>query len=68
MRLKIDATIEYVLRDRRLRLTNRDLTRRLPYNTYLHEGLPPGPISNPGLESLQAALAPDDTVVHSTMC
>jgi UPF0755 protein len=61
MRLKIDATIEYVLRDRRLRLTNRDLYTKTPYNTYLHEGLPPGPISNPGLKSLQAAVAPART-------
>lgn len=29
------------------------------YNTYLHAGLPPGPICNPGLESLQAVLSPD---------
>ncbi len=61
MRLKIDATIEYVLRDRKLRLSNADLYTRTPYNTYLHEGLPPGPISNPGLASLRAAAAPADT-------
>ena len=61
MRLKIDATIEYVLRDKRLRLTNRDLYTKTPYNTYLHEGLPPGPISNPGLKSLQAAVKPAET-------
>lgn len=61
MRLKIDATIEYVLRDRKLRLTNADLYTQTPYNTYLHEGLPPGPISNPGLASLQAAAHPADS-------
>jgi len=61
MRLKIDATIEYVLRDKRLRLSNADLYTKTPYNTYLHAGLPPGPISSPGIESIRAALAPADT-------
>jgi UPF0755 protein len=61
MRLKIDATIAYVLRSNRFRLTNQDLYTKTPYNTYLHDGLPPGPISNPGLKSLQAAAAPADT-------
>jgi len=61
MRLKIDATIEYVLRDHKLRLTNADLYTKSPYNTYLHAGLPPGPISNPGIRSLRAATAPADS-------
>jgi UPF0755 protein len=61
MLLKIDATIEYVLPGRRFRLTNRDLRVQTPYNTYTHKGLPPGPISNPGLESIKAAAGPADT-------
>lgn len=32
-----------------------------PYNTYLYQGLPAGPISNPGMESLYAAMNPNDT-------
>ncbi len=35
-----------------------DLTRDTPYNTYLHAGLPPGPVANPGIPSLRAAMDP----------
>ena len=38
-----------------------DLTRDTPYNTYLHTGLPPGPVANPGLRSLRAAMEPAKT-------
>jgi len=38
-----------------------DLTRDTPYNTYLHPGLPPGPVSNPGIPSLRAAMDPAKT-------
>ncbi len=61
MRLQIDATIEYVLPGTRFRLTYADLEIDSPYNTYRNAGLPPGPISNPGLASLQAACEPADT-------
>ena len=59
--LKIDATIEYVLGKKRFRLTNQDTKIDSPYNTYTRKGLPPGPISNPGLKSLKAAAAPAET-------
>jgi UPF0755 protein len=39
-------------------LTRRHLERQNPYNTYLNRGLPPGPICNPGLDALTAALNP----------
>jgi UPF0755 protein len=59
--LKIDATIQYVLGTNRFRLTNQDTKIDSPYNTYTHKGLPPGPISSPGLKSLQAAAVPAET-------
>jgi UPF0755 protein len=59
--LKIDATIQYVLGNNRFRLTNQDIKIDSPYNTYTRKGLPPGPISSPGLKSLEAAAAPADT-------
>ncbi len=40
------------------RLTRDDLSADSPYNTYVHDGLPPGPISSPGLASIDAALWP----------
>jgi UPF0755 protein len=38
-----------------------DLSRNTPYNTYLHAGLPPGPVANPGVKSLRAAMQPAQT-------
>ncbi len=38
-----------------------DLSRNTPYNTYLHTGLPPGPVDNPGISSLRAAMNPAQT-------
>lgn len=59
MRLQADPTIQYIIDDGPRRLLNRDLRIKSPYNTYLHEGLPPGPINSPGEESLIAALYPE---------
>lgn len=59
-KLNIDATVVYALGGK-ADLTEEDLKVDSPYNTYLYEGLPPGPISNPGMFSLKAALNPTDT-------
>lgn len=60
MKLQIDATVEYVLGHRDV-LTLKDLQVQDPYNTYLHFGLPPGPIASPGIPSILAALHPAHT-------
>lgn len=62
MRLQIDATVLYALGYHKDRVLYRDLTVKSPYNTYRHTGLPPGPIANPGLPSLMAALHPETNV------
>jgi UPF0755 protein len=56
-RLQIDATVQYALGVNR-RLSDKDLTVNSPYNSYLHEGLPPTPIASPGEDSIRAALQP----------
>ncbi len=61
MRLEIDATISYVPGDSRGNkdtVNYDDLETGSPYNTYRHGGLPPGPICNPGLEAIKAAMDP----------
>jgi len=60
-RLQIDATVQYALGEHKDSLSYDDLQVDSPYNTYLYEGLPPGPISNPGITSIGAALNPEDT-------
>jgi len=58
MPLQVDATIEYTFAHHKDVITYADLARDSPYNTYLHAGLPPTPIANPGRPSLLAALHP----------
>ena len=58
--LNIDASIIYAL-DGKTSLTSEDMSVDSPYNTYTNTGLPKGPIANPGLASLKAALEPATT-------
>ena len=61
MKLQADPTIQYILSGPPKALSNRDLRVKSDYNTYQNYGLPPGPINNPGIESIKAALYPEDT-------
>lgn len=58
MLLQADPTVIYALDKPVRRVLFRHLKTRSPYNTYLHPGLPPGPIGNPGRASLEATLNP----------
>lgn len=77
MRLEIDATVQYAIATEKLsdyglqsledfnfwpKVTGQDLrTTESPYNTYLHKGLPPGPICSPSLASIKAVVYPAKT-------
>ncbi|MDO9515317.1 MAG: endolytic transglycosylase MltG [Syntrophales bacterium] len=58
MRLQSDPTVIYDIEDFDGNLRKTDLQRKTPYNTYRIQGLPPGPICNPGREAIEAALYP----------
>ena len=61
MPLQSDATIQYIFDERKQIVTYNDLKIDSPYNTYINKGLPPTPISNPGIKSIKAALYPEKT-------
>jgi UPF0755 protein len=61
MRLESDPTVIYGIEDFSGDLTRKDLRTPHPYNTYIHHGLPPGPIANPGQEALKAVIHPAET-------
>ncbi|MBI2096953.1 MAG: endolytic transglycosylase MltG [Candidatus Sungbacteria bacterium] len=56
--LQVDATLVYIKGESRAPLTNQDKLLPSPYNTYRYKGLPAGPIANPGLSAIRAALHP----------
>ena len=59
--LQIDAALLYGLPNHTGAITNEDKATDTPYNLYLHKGLPPTPIANPGSAALEAAMNPNDT-------
>lgn len=61
MKLQVDAVFGYIFSKDTYSPSYADLAVDSPYNTYLHTGLPPGPICNPGLDALLAALHPAKT-------
>lgn len=61
MPLQVDAVFSYIMGKTSAQLTLNDLKVDSPYNTYLHKGLPPGPICNPSLDSIEAAKNPKDS-------
>ena len=61
MPFQADPTVQYALGVWKKRLSRDDLKTPSAYNTYLHAGLPPGPICSPGLESFMAVLKPAET-------
>lgn len=61
MLLQVDATFNYINGKDTYELTYDDLAIDSPYNTYKYKGLPPGPIANPGLGAIKAALFPTES-------
>lgn len=61
MNLEVDSSVHYALGDfSKVTTTAEDRANPSPYNTYVHEGLPPGAISNPGRAAIEAALSPSE--------
>lgn len=61
MKLQVDSSVHYALGDySTVTTTAEDRANPSPYNTYVHEGLPPGAISNPGRAAIEAALSPSE--------
>lgn len=58
MRLQMDSTVAYGLNRKQVILSTADLAQDTPYNTYVRDGLPPGPINNPGIAAVTSASDP----------
>ena len=63
MTLGSDVTVKYVSGSQKMSLNDNDLAVDSPYNTYTHKGLPVGPICNPSMDAVVAALYPDEQYV-----
>src|SRR3989338_1471741 len=61
MLLQVDAVFPYIIGKNTFEVTLDDLKTDSPYNTYKYKGLPKGPISNPGMDAILAAVYPEKT-------
>ncbi len=61
MKLQMDSTNQYILKEDKPVLNYEDIEIPSPYNTYIHEGLPPGPICSPSIDAIEAAVNPAKT-------
>lgn len=61
MPLQVDATFPYIIGKNSYTITREELKTDSPYNTYVHKGLPPGPITNPGIDAILDAVTPIQT-------
>jgi len=59
MKLQSDITAAYANREHKVLMTYEDIETDSPYNTYVQKGLPPGPISSPSLDSIEAVVEPE---------
>ena len=64
MKLESDVTIHYITGVRKMALADSDLAVSSPYNTYQVTGLPLGPICNPSVAAIRAALYPDESMIN----
>ena len=60
-KLECDSTVLYALREHKVDITQKDLELDDPYNTYVYDGLMPGPICNPGWSSIYTSFNPAET-------
>lgn len=60
MRLQMDSTVNYAVQKRSITTSDAERANDNPYNTYYHDGLPPGPVGNPGAAAIDAAKNPAD--------
>jgi UPF0755 protein len=64
MPLYSDATLGYILKTNAIEFSPAELDTDSPYNTYKYKGLPAGPISNPGVAAIEAALYPNEQYIE----